>query len=210
MKIFASSSSSSSTFRTCLLFFVREGPLSGLLFFLAVLMEVTLSCDHSSSSCTGLGRDRVFFLGLASSWSSSSSVCGRAVMPLTSKDVRRLLEVEPLSVEVEGRGTRLLDVDGPADDSPLLGFGCARVLRDLLGRCSCVVVLLLLQVCRRIPIVRCSFDRAPPHEYLVDEILHHILKCWISLELFGGWSSDAALGEDVRIMHETINHQDVN
>ena len=98
MKISASSSSSSSTFRTCLLFFVREGPLSGLLFFLAVLMEVTLSCDHSSSSCTGLGRDRVFFLGLASSWSSSSSVCGRPVMPLTSKDVRCLLEVEPLSV----------------------------------------------------------------------------------------------------------------
>ena len=143
MKISASSSSSSSTFRTCLLFFVREGPLSGVLFFLAVLMEVTLSCDHLSSSCTALGRDRVFFLGLASSWSSSSSVCGRAVMPLTSKDVRRLLEVEPLSVEVEGRGTRLPDVDGPADDSPLLGFGCARVLRDLLGRCCCVVVLLL-------------------------------------------------------------------
>lgn len=36
-------------------------------------------------------------------------------MPLTSNDVLRLLEVEPLSalsVEVEGRGTRLLDVDG--------------------------------------------------------------------------------------------------
>lgn len=40
-------------------------------------------------------------------------------MPLTSKDVLRLLEVEPLSalsVEVEGRGTRLLDVDCPGLD----------------------------------------------------------------------------------------------
>ena len=55
------------------------------------------------------------------------------------------------------------------------------------------VLVLLLQVCRRIPIVRCSFDRAPPHQGLVDEIFHHVLKCGISLELFGGWSSDAAL-----------------
>ena len=138
MKISASSSSSSSTFRTCLLFLARERPLSGLLFFLAVLFDVGFSCNHSSSSSTGLGRDLVLCLGLASGWSSSSSVWGSAVMPLTSKDVPRLLEVEPLSVEVEGTGTRLLDVDGPADDSPLLGFGCARVLCDLLGRCCWV------------------------------------------------------------------------
>lgn len=138
MKISASSSSSSSTFRTCLLFLARERPLSGLLFFLSVLFDVGLSCYHSSSSSTGLDRDLVLFLGLASGWSSSSSVWGSTVMPLTSKDVRRLLEVEPLSVEVNGTGTRLLDVDGPADDSPLLGFGCARVLRDLLGRCCWV------------------------------------------------------------------------
>ena len=54
-------------------------------------------------------------------------------MPLTSKLGGCLLEVLPLSVEVEG--TRLLGVNGPADESWLVGWGCARVLPDLLGRC---------------------------------------------------------------------------
>ena len=63
-------------------------------------------------------------------------------MPLTSKEVLRLLELAPLSalsVEVEGWGTRLLDVDAPAlVDGALLGCAWARVLLDLLGRyCVC-------------------------------------------------------------------------
>ena len=45
---------------------------------------------------------------------------------------------------------------------------------------------------------------------LADEVLHHILKCQIRLELFGSWSSDAALGEGVGVMHETIYNQHVN
>ena len=140
MKISASSSVSSSTFRTCLRFLAIEGSLRGLLFFLAVFIDVTLSCEHSSL-WTGLGTHRIFFLCLASGCSSSLSELGRAAMPLTSNNVLRLLEVEPLSalsVEVEGRGTRLLDVDGAGlDDCAVPGCGWARLLRDLLGRrCS--------------------------------------------------------------------------
>ena len=54
-------------------------------------------------------------------------------MPLTLRVDGRLLEVLPLCVEVEGKC--LLDVDFPADESWLVGWGCARVLLDLLGRC---------------------------------------------------------------------------
>ena len=46
MKISASSSVSSLTFSTCLRFLVAEGPFRGLLFFLAVFIDVTFSCEQ--------------------------------------------------------------------------------------------------------------------------------------------------------------------
>ena len=51
----ASSSSSLSTLITCLLFLATDGPLSGLLFFFALLFDCSLSSDKSSSSSRGLG-----------------------------------------------------------------------------------------------------------------------------------------------------------
>ena len=54
-------------------------------------------------------------------------------MPLTSRVDGCLREVLALCVEVEG--TCLEDVDFPAIESWLVGWGCARVLLDLLGRC---------------------------------------------------------------------------
>lgn len=46
MKIYASSSVSSSTFSTCLWFLAAEGPFRDLLFFLAVFIDVTFSCEQ--------------------------------------------------------------------------------------------------------------------------------------------------------------------
>ena len=51
----ASSSSSLSTLTTCLLFLATDGPLSGLLFFFALLFDGSLSWEKSSSSSRGLG-----------------------------------------------------------------------------------------------------------------------------------------------------------
>ena len=94
MKMSASSSLSSSTFSTRR-FFAAEGPFSGLLFFFSFFLHGSLSCEESSCS-TGLGTKRRFFLSLAGgSWSSSSEL-GNVAMPLTSKEVVRLLELPPI------------------------------------------------------------------------------------------------------------------
>ena len=94
MKMSASSSLSSSTFSTRR-FFAAEGPFSGLLFFFSFFLHGSLSCEESSCF-TGLGTKRRFFLYLAGgSWSSSSEL-GNVAMPLTSKEVVRLLELPPL------------------------------------------------------------------------------------------------------------------
>lgn len=72
------------------------------------------------------------------------------------------------------------------------------------------VVFVLFQVCGRVPIICGSFHRPPSHQDLIDEVLHHILKSRIRLELLGGWSTEAAFGQGVWVMDETINNQDVN
>ena len=51
----SSASSSSSMLTTCLLFLATDGPLSGLLFFFALLFDGSLSWEKSSSSSRGLG-----------------------------------------------------------------------------------------------------------------------------------------------------------
>ena len=48
-------SSSLSTLTTCLLFLATDDPLSGLLFFFALLFDGSLSWEKSSSSSRGLG-----------------------------------------------------------------------------------------------------------------------------------------------------------
>lgn len=103
-----------------LLFFASEGPFNGLLFFFCLVVNGSSSWQNWSSCCQGVALEPFLSAALGCG-SSSLSVAGRAAMPLTSKDLPGLLDLEPLSAEVEGTGTRLLYVD--AEDRLPVGLG---------------------------------------------------------------------------------------
>ena len=72
--------------------------------------------------------------------SASSLLLARALIPLTSRVDGRLLEVVAvgllfvLPLSVDGKPTRLRDMDGPAEEPWVVGSAWARLLLDLLGR----------------------------------------------------------------------------
>ena len=162
MKSTASSSSSSlSTSTTFLLFFATDNPFSGRFFFRARRLKV--SWDKSSSSSTGLGWYLLVCLALASGW-SSSSLSTSVLMPPTWRVDGRLLC--PTSVcrwwwqTSSGCGW---------SSRWALGFwiGMWQGPSRSAGPCLMAVILIVFQICSRIPIVGGSFNGAPPHQDVV-------------------------------------------